>query len=334
MDAKAKKRALQILARLCELEISEIKEALEIEIPYNIWPKKKGNGKKRWIHAPCEELKKVQKAILKKILYRFKVNENLYGFVPGVAMKKGAEKHLGNISNYGWKVRIDLANCFPSVSAKALKKMFEDIFSEILIGQDEEVWQEFCDLVVFLTTHKGYLVQGSPTSPYLVNLILSWSGTIDDLEEFCRKEGFTFSVYADDFVVSSPGEEIPKLKIVKIIEKSGVFKTNPDKTRSNKAQHRCHRVTGISLSRSDLEKTPHLTLSTKKQKHYRGKIYRALSFLRKGLIPSIERDGFSLEQITGYVSWTKHICGKDIPSSLKYLIEEFETRTKKIKAEG
>lgn len=347
-----REKAISTLAALIfyELTSKEITEALD-NISYKYIPRKKKDGSVRKCYEPNNELKRLQKAILEKILHKIPVNKNLYGFVPEVQMKSGVAKHIresperyirgvkvfNENSVSPWMLQVDLADFFPSIKKKIVNAMLEDILTALAYEQrlrDGDVFIELCNIITKIVTHKGGLAQGAPTSPYLANLVVSWAGIAEGLAEYCSndiypKASFICSFYADDISISSLVKGRPSIKkAIKSIEKGGVVAINPKKTRLNNLRYRSHRITGISIhAKTDFrgeicEARP--TLPSKTQKFYRGRIAKAIKLLKKGHVPDKNEDGFSLRQIRGYIGWTKHVCGEHIPSCLRKIIPLFE----------
>lgn len=313
----------------------QIEDMLCSWICYYQFYQDKKNGKKRLITAPDSSLKKMQKLVLNNVLYRFPVHKNMFGFVPDVSMREGACVHFMPFLDQQvvsrWMLNIDLENCFPSVRANILQNMFEDIFAELLWDygvRDEDVFFEFCKIMVDLTTHNGRLTQGAPTSPYLTNLVISWSGIADDLQEYCDKQNLFFSIYADDIAISSvDNNQIFIEEVIKCIESHGIFTVNPEKIHLNHIPRGSHRITGMSFHVpkfwSDGDQT-RLTLPKKRQGYYRGRIWHLVRLLREGCVPNKKEHGISIEQIEGYITWIRHVCGENIPSSLRKPIAIFE----------
>jgi hypothetical protein len=83
-----------------------------------------------------------------------------------------------------------------------------------------------------LTTFKGRLPQGPPTSPMLANLVagyIGWSCLDVRVDHLCKKHGSSYGRWIDDVSISGPGY-LQKLKptFERIIKQSG-FKPNRSK---------------------------------------------------------------------------------------------------------
>jgi hypothetical protein len=359
LELTIREEAVDWLGWLIGFEVltRDIDSILKGGINYSEVKIKKKNGKIRKCFSPDDDLKNLQRVILKKILYKIPISRSLYGFVPEVQMKEGCVGHIKKERSWNsregcatardsislWILQLDFRNFFPSIKKDVVQRMLEDILTGIVHERGftkAEVFLEFCRIVTEITTFQGKLVQGAPTSPYLANLALCWIGVVDELAETCYnnihpRQSFIFSVYADDITVSSlAGNRPSKKRFVEALQRRGVVSINPEKTRLNNLKHRAHKITGISLHHEIGEykeiKNVRPTLSTKKQKFYRGRINKAIEFLREGRIPVKNEDGFSLEQVRGYIGWIKHVCGEHIPSSLRKIIPLFEELAKEV----
>ena len=114
----------------------------------------------------------------------------------------------------------------------------EQFFSNIT---SEQVCRIFCAIgaapdvakvLTRLTTFKGRLPQGTPTSPMLANLVAGYGGRacLDGrIEGLCKKHRSRNGRWIDDISISGP-RYLQKLKptVERIIEQSG-FKPNRDK---------------------------------------------------------------------------------------------------------
>lgn len=182
-----------------------------------------GRSKVRWIEAPDEELKEVQRRFLDRLAYRLPTTEWAHGFVPERSIVTHARNHVGQ----PWVVTADLRDFFPSMSA-------------------ERVFQALAPLepdarVVALVTRAGRLPQGAPTSPHLANVIF---GPVDlDLAEL----GWTYSRYADDLAFSGDGDPRRLVDGIRsVVEKHG-FRLASRKTRIM-GRHQRQWVTGLVVN--------------------------------------------------------------------------------------
>ena len=143
--------------------------------------------KRRIITAPKVALKIIQKWLAVHISQKWESPDDVFGFVPGKSHIQAASRHLGA----KWIVSADIENFFPSVSRKrveqALRQLgYQDSFSLNAISS------LFC--------YKSGLAQGAPSSPVISNVVLN---TLDEnLSNFAKTNGCTYTRYADDIVFS------------------------------------------------------------------------------------------------------------------------------------
>lgn len=155
---------------------------------YRIYRKRKPNGKFRIIHAPCEELKELQKECAKYVVDMFETPECVFGFVEGRSAVDAAKLHTGK----DWIIAMDIEDFFPSFTKTQL----------ITAGIPETI-AEICTL-------DEVLIQGSPASPVLTNYMFrhldNWFQT------WAKIAGITYTRYADDITLSGMGK--PKWEYV------------------------------------------------------------------------------------------------------------------------
>jgi hypothetical protein len=361
--------ARQTLADLCGLHPKVVRAALaHAGGSYTRIVRPKKDGGVRIINAPHKSLKMAQRKAL-AFLYHWETDPHLFAFMPGRSPVANARYHIWlNHFVPDWILRLDLRNAFPSVVDRSLQKMFNDLFSpaglERFLADTEEsqrtrelleaafwreetdglaeayhlqeaIYQEFIRLLVKLSTFEGQLPQGAPTSPYLLNLTLVWSRIIEKVAQLCQEHDFLFTVYSDDFTVSSLAAEIPRSFIrdlEKIICQGGQFKVNPQKTRLNHRRLQAHQITGVKLTYGPDGK-PRLTLSQRKLNRRRGQIHRAAAMLRAGRLPDPVEDNMTISQVQGWISWILDVHRNGtIPTRIREPIAEFKEAWQEYKA--
>tara|TARA_R100001369_G_scaffold92273_1_gene136525 strand:- start:848 stop:1693 length:846 start_codon:yes stop_codon:yes gene_type:complete len=183
---------------------------------------KKGNPKQRIINPSINRLKVIQKRIQKNILLKLHMPDYAYGAVKGRDNVSNAKKHQGK----KYKFTTDLKDFFPSITNKEVYEMF--------VG--EEFSHEVSSLLTKLTTYKGKIPQGAPTSSTLANLVFRKTGDI--LDVFSKENGLTFTSFVDDMTFSSPKdfkELVPNILDIitadfKISHKKTNYSRNPNIT--------------------------------------------------------------------------------------------------------
>jgi len=178
------------LAKTLKMDDKDIKKVLRRvrgkTCPYKTILVKKRNGGKRELAIPYPLLKKIQRRINKRILCDFPPAENVYGFSGG-GIIDAIKPHLGA----GSILCVDIKNAFPSVGPfqvfGLLTKGREVEYATSMSQRSEYLWYgpyhravvDFkpgymswyaARILMQLTTFKGQLPQGAPTSPKLFDI--------------------------------------------------------------------------------------------------------------------------------------------------------------------
>lgn len=207
---------------------------------------KDGKPKFRVIHPPKPRLKAVQKQIKRLVFDEI----SLPMFVQGGVRKRdnvtNAALHKGN--HYFFQT--DVKSFFPTITNSQVYAMF------IEIGQNTSV----ASYLTKLTTYKGRVPQGSPTSTAIANLTFS---SIDKLiAEMCTREELTYTRFVDDIVISGKHDfRDLSSEIVKAVISEG-FRISRRKTFFKKG---VVNVTGVELHQNYLTTTKEFSESLMQQ---------------------------------------------------------------------
>ena len=155
---------------------------------YNV-PKKNGKGV-RLISQPFPSLKEIQYWILYNILYKLEVSPYAKAYVPHRKFKDNLRFH----KNKKIVIAYDVANFFPSIKKEKIESYFHELGYTALLS----------NLFSKLVTHRGYLPQGAPTSPYLSNLYMKQFD--NNMASYCKDKRIFYTRYADDLTFSSNEE--------------------------------------------------------------------------------------------------------------------------------
>jgi hypothetical protein len=119
-----------ILAQMLKMKEGEIRNALSQIKDYKIVKVPKRGGGHRTLYIPPDPLKKVQRRILKYLLWRmFKTYwVGVYGISRGTSYVQHAKEH----KNAKWVFQFDLKDAFSSVNVSHLKKILQESFLEEL----------------------------------------------------------------------------------------------------------------------------------------------------------------------------------------------------------
>ena len=168
----------------------------------------------RVINPPKEELKEIQKRINNYLVENVRMPEYAFGGIKGKDNIRNARHHKGQ----KYVFQTDLKDFFPHIT----HKMIYEMFVRVGFSHDVASW------LTKLTTYKGYLPQGAPTSTTIANLVFMPTGMA--LQAIADREGLRFTTFVDDVTMSSQKDfkhVVPE--IVETIVSSG-FKISHGKT--------------------------------------------------------------------------------------------------------
>jgi RNA-directed DNA polymerase len=178
---------------------------------YRSWEEPKRSGGTRPIDAPKELLKFVQRRINERLLQRTEISKVAVGGVRGRSLRYNLVPHLRQamVANF------DLKSFFSNIT----NRQAYILYTKMGLAPDA------AKILTRLTSFKGRIPQGAPTSPMLSNLVAGYGGRscLDGrLEGLCAKNGFQTRRWIDD--ISLSGSAFLKRfesTVEKIIEQSG-----------------------------------------------------------------------------------------------------------------
>ncbi|HVS58518.1 MAG TPA: reverse transcriptase family protein [Candidatus Saccharimonadales bacterium] len=195
-------------------------------------PEEKPDGSLRDIYAPSEKLKEIQRKIKDIILATFDYPEYVYG-LGGNTLRHHAEVH----NTDGHLVKVDIRNFFPSIHHSKVYKMWVELF-----GFNPQI----ASFLTKLTTHRGCLQQGFPTSSHIAAIVSI--PITKELQAYSHANQINFSQYVDDLNFS--GETIiykDMFKLVVSAVRRHGFSIKPRKTKVyNKKTAKL--ITGVSVT--------------------------------------------------------------------------------------
>lgn len=195
--------------------------------------KRSGRGY-RTIHAPSRSLKGLQRWIMVFILRPVQVSRHSTSFRKGCSIVRNASPHVQK----RFVFTIDFSDFFPSISVQRVLGFFKSL------GYPKDV--SFA--LAKLTTYRGRLPQGAPTSPDIANLLCR---RLDArLSGYCSKRDWSYTRYCDDCTISGNTRmrNAEKMTITSIIASEG-FLIASRKTRLMR-RGRQQRVTGLVVNDS------------------------------------------------------------------------------------
>lgn len=155
-------------------------------------PKTKPDGTKRQIYDPAKPLKDVQRRINRYIFSRVSFPLYLQGGIRDQRNPRSCKANATIHSGAHLVINEDISGFFPSIKEQQVGKMWQHFFC---------FPPGISLFLTRLTTHKGHLPQGSPTSSYIANLIF-WEHEPAVVQRLAENH-FSYSRYIDDVTISS-----------------------------------------------------------------------------------------------------------------------------------
>lgn len=152
----------------------------------------KKDGTPRKIMAPNKILMSLLSEVKSIILEEYKYPDYSYGLG-----KKSLRDHALVHDPNNALIKFDIRDFFPSITHKAVFEMWK---------KDFKFPHDVASILTRLTTYKGSLQQGFPTSSHIAAIVSSEFS--DQVDSYCRTNKIAFSQYVDDFNLSSPNLNI------------------------------------------------------------------------------------------------------------------------------
>lgn len=170
--------------------------------------------KVRPINSTKEPLKSIQKRIYSFLIRNVELPEYCYGGVPKKDNIRNARFHQGN----KYVFTTDIKSFFPSINNNQVFALYRSLSISPTIAR----------YLTQLTTYKGKLPQGVPTSTLLANLVFSKVG--DKINAIAKEHNIKFSIFVDDVTMSSNIDfKNISLDVIDLIKSEG-FKISHKKT--------------------------------------------------------------------------------------------------------
>lgn len=178
---------------------------------YRQWERvttKRGVTKSRTIRAPSDELKAIQKLIVKRVFAEYEVHPSAHGGVKKRSTRTNAQLHVGQKC----VVNLDARRFYPSVSHH---RVYSLLVRGLGIGRDA------ASLITRLVTYDGQLIQGAPTSSVIANLLLR--RPVDEpVSQDAKSAGLNYSRYLDDITLSGDNPRILINRVAQGLSRAGV----------------------------------------------------------------------------------------------------------------
>ena len=198
--------------------------------------------KERCVEAPSDEIKKIQRSILKIFSRHIAFTDEVHGYVKKRSIITNALAHLGATL----VINLDIKNFFHSIqSQRVYETLIDKPFS--MSNTSASLISNIATFSIDSNLSVRILPLGSPLSSFLTNIICH---RLDkELIEIVQKYNLKYTRYADDmtFSNSSNAISIETLEKIKGVIKSNNFEINEEKTRIHKKPSRLE-VTGIIIN--------------------------------------------------------------------------------------
>lgn len=149
----------------------------------------KRQGGQRVIDSPEPTLKWIQRSLLRLLSCVASPHKCAHGFVEQKSIISHADIH----ANSRWIFVTDIQDFFPSIHWGRIYGLLQ--------SKPFQASRTLARLLANLVTYQGRLPQGSPTSPYLSNIVCRRMD--HELFRWARNHGFRYSRYADDLTFST-----------------------------------------------------------------------------------------------------------------------------------
>jgi|GEM_PF-1313887 len=308
--------ALPVLSALIGRPDQEILEALilvQAGMAYDSVRIPKVRGGTREINPPKPVLKRVQRAILERLLYQIPVHFTAHGFCRNRDIMTNAMAHIRARA----VVNHDLKDAFPSVQEQRVAANLRPWARRLVTTQFGHVDSAamvtpFLDLLLRLVLHNGSLPQGAPTSPAILNIVCL---NLDrSLFALCSQHGLTVTRYADDITVSSEKDQIPgavKQQIRSVIYAAG-WKINQTKSKDlERANGHSIEITGLLIHEDG-----RVTIAPDRRRAYRKYL---LEHAKQSRV-----DGEVRAKAEGIIAFVRRVYQRLLPSDLRGPVEELE----------
>lgn len=216
---------------------------------YRSWdePKTDERGNRRYkngvlltrpINAPIFELKRVQRKILRNVLYKIELPQNYFGGVKKKDAVLNARYHQGN----KYFLLTDLKDFYPSISYLEVEKSL----------RKQGFYPDVARMITRIGTKNGAIPQGCPTSSFLASLVVR--NCAGDLLTTYESQNKKVSLYVDDLTISSPTDFKPEVDEILGELRGRGLKINFDKT-YYKSKNPV--VTGVVVKNNGICPMPH-----------------------------------------------------------------------------
>jgi RNA-directed DNA polymerase len=196
---------ISLLQRVLHSRLGDLEDIVENIDTYYREKIQRKRGKERTLLIPNRKLKRVQRRLARRVLGPLPVHPAAYCH-RGRGVVLAAERH----ARHRYLLKLDIADFFPSVNPDRVQRCL------VALGGSSRISR----LLTGLTTFRGHLPQGAPSSVAVGNLVLL---PLDRrLGELCRRMGLAYTRYVDDIAISG-GARVERIErtVRKIVADEG-----------------------------------------------------------------------------------------------------------------
>lgn len=222
------------LAEILSVEKERLRNIIfHSEFYYSKFYIPKRTGGFREISAPFSDLDIMQRWILSNLLQfaQEEVIPNVVGYIRDKSILDHVSPHL----SADCLVKFDLKDFFPTIKVPHVTKIFMGLGYTIKVSRT----------LAGLVTMDGHLPQGAATSPQISNIFMRAFDS--ELLDFCSEQGFSFTRYADDIVVSGDDSLLSQIENIQEIFYRHKLVINSSKTRVYRRPSDVRFITGLMV---------------------------------------------------------------------------------------
>lgn len=240
-DVELDNETKNIVHMLWQYQVFEYQHAYKLLQANNLYPlfqyrhfkRRKDDGSFRELVEPEPVLKAIQQRIVQRYLKNAPVHRAAMGYRPKLSIANHVWAHVGARII----ITADIQDFFPNTHVHRVHDWWGSQFAS----------QSAIELATLLTTYRGGLPQGAPTSPALSNIVNL--GLDDLLSRKIERSGGIYTRYVDDMVFSWQGSSRPPSDIRQSIE-AGLHEFGYDLHAAKWQQYRAEdepEITGLIL---------------------------------------------------------------------------------------
>lgn len=308
-------------------------------------PKK--NGGVRKLIKTEQNLGELQKKILNFLVEDLKIlpHNAAHAFTKNRGILTNANVHKQST----WVIKMDIKNFFNSITPEILlqelsklaningdfvsKQLFKYALDELLythsISDLKNKLNEFLHNIIFLSTYKGELPQGSNLAPFFSNIIMTrFDQTLTELLQNNPDKMYyiKYTRYADDMTFSSAVRPSKK-KLMNLVSTTldtyfnQQLKLNQSKTQILKKTNKCF-IVGVKLNKDN-----NITIGWEKKKQFKHDLFN--------LFISKQNNTFSAEHaqaLIGYFSFFQNIEPEYAKHIERTMLQKFNSKYRTLSA--